>query len=437
MIKPLLLPALLCVVSGAAFGGDVSTSHWPHWRGPLANGLAPEADPPLKWNARRNVQWAAALPGEGSATPIIWGDQVFVLTAIETDQPRTTPPLPNPDARTTPPDRKYQYTVLCFDRNSGEKRWERIAAVAGPHEGRHGTNTYASGSPTTDGERLYVSFGSRGLFVFDMDGNPIWDRDLGEARTRRGWGEASTPVVSGDSLIVNWDTEDESFIVVTDAATGELKWRKDREEPTGWTTPLVVEHAGRKQVIVNGTNRVRSYDLATGEVLWQCGGQTTNAIPSPVADAETAYVMSGYGGSALFALPLGASGDITGTPTVRWEQHRGTPYVPSPILVDGRLYFTQGNGNVLTCLDARTGERLFGPQRIDGIANIYASPVSAAGRIYFIGRGGTSVVIKAAGKYELLAVNELDDPIDASPALVGRQLFLRSNRRLYCIEEPE
>ena len=427
------LPLVVCLIVTSTTAAE-DQSNWPHWRGPLANGVAPDADPPVAWDAETNIKWKVAVPGAGTATPIVWGDRIFVITAIETDRVTPTPPAADPDARTVPPDRFYQYVVLCFDRQTGEKVWEQIAIEAVPHEGKHDTNTYAAGSPTTDGERLYVSFGSRGLFCYDLDGNLLWDHDLGDARTRRGWGESSTPVVAGDSLIVNWDTEDESFIVALDTATGEPQWRQDRNEPTGWTTPLVVTRDGRTQVIVNGTNRVRSYDLASGDLIWECGGQTTNAIPSPVADATTLYVMSGYRGAALFALPLAATGDITGTKSIRWTQDRGTPYVPSPILVDGRLYFTQANSNVLTCLDAQTGKTIFGPERIDGIANIYASPVSAAGRIYITGREGTTVIIKASRHYEPLATNILDEPVDASPVLVGKQLLLRSAEHLFCIE---
>src|SRR5690606_11759043 len=166
-----------------------------------------------------------------------------------------------------------------------------------PQEGQHLTNTYASSSPVTDGRRLFVSFGSRGIFCYDLDGNLKWERDLGQMRTRRGWGEGVSPALHGETLIVNWDHEDPSFIVAMDAETGKTRWQADRDEPTSWATPLVVEHNGRKQVIVNGTKRVRSYDLDTGEVLWECGGQTVNAIPSPVATDEMAIVMSGYQGA--------------------------------------------------------------------------------------------------------------------------------------------
>jgi outer membrane protein assembly factor BamB len=414
---------------------DTAAHSWPHWRGPLANGVAPHADPPVEWDEQTNVKWKVELPGAGHGTPIVWGEWIFLLTAVPTDRVAEDPPRPSADAKTTPPANYYQFIVLCLDRETGDTQWSRVACEAVPHEGLHGTNSYASASPMTDGERLFVSFGSRGLFCFDLNGELLWERDLGDMRTRFGWGEATTPVVHGDSVVVNWDHEDESFIVTLDAATGEDRWRMDRDEPTSWATPLVVEHEGRTQVIVNGTNRVRSYDLESGEVLWQCGGQTVNAIPSPVLLDETVICMSGYRGSALFALPLSANGDLTDSRQVTWSREGGTPYVPSPLLYGGRLYFTQGNSGSLTCVDAGTGDVLFGPVRLPGISSLYGSPVGAAGRVYVVSRDGAAVVFNDADEFEVLSLNQLDDSFDASPVAVGGQLFLRGARHLYCIEQ--
>jgi outer membrane protein assembly factor BamB len=266
----------------------------------------------------------------------------------------------------------------------------------------------------------------------------VWRRDLGDMRTRYGWGEATSPVVHGDSLIVNWDHEDKSFIIALDAATGSPKWRIDRDEPTSWATPLVVEpktgQKDRVQVIVNGTNRVRSYDLASGKVVWQCGGQTVNAIPSPVLWGDTVLCMSGYRGATALAIPLDSEGDITDTSKVVWKHDKGTPYVPSPIVYRDHVYFTASNTAVLSCLEVATGKPVFEPRRVPGLGNLYASPAAAADRIYFVDRGGTTVVIKYGKELEVLAMNRLDDAIDASPVIVGKQLFLRGARHLYCIE---
>lgn len=433
----------LCIVftlCSQTFSSDFEARrehNWHQWRGPFAGGVAPHADPPIHWDSDTNIKWKIAIPGEGSATPIVWEDRLFVVSAIETDRVADNPPVADPRAKTIPPPNVFQFAVICLDRKTGDEIWRRVACEAAPHEGRHPTNTYASASPVTDGRRLYVSFGSRGIFCFDLDGKKLWQRDLGNMRTRYGWGEATSPVVHGDHVIVNWDHEDQSFIAVLSAATGKTAWQKDRDEPTSWATPLVVEHEGRVQTIVNGTNRVRSYDLATGDVIWQCGGQTVNAIPSPVISGETVVCMSGYRGSVAVAVPVGSRGDITDAEKIIWSHRQGTPYVPSPIIFEDQIYFTRSNTSVLSCLDLGTGAPIFPQQRIPGLTNLYASPVAAAGRIYFVGRDGTTVVLKHGRKLEVLATNKLDEPIDASPTIVDRQLYLRSMRHIYCIEESE
>jgi outer membrane protein assembly factor BamB len=261
-----------------------------------------------------------------------------------------------------------------------------------------------------------------------------WKRDLGRQETRLGWGEAVTPLLHGDTLVVNWDHENGSFITALNARTGEPRWKVSRDEPSSWATPLAVEHKGRTQIVVSATNRVRSYDLATGRVLWECGGQTVNAIPSPVAGGGSVFCMSGYRGSAAYALPLDATGDLTGTGKIVWQYGRGTPYVPSPLLVSDRLYFTQLNNALLTCLDIKTGKPVLDRERLPGLTSLYGSPVAAAGRIYLADRDGTTLVLKQGDKLEVLATNRLGDPIDASPAVVGKQLLLRGERHLYCLE---
>jgi len=426
--------------------GDL-LDNWPHWRGPLANGSAPRGQPPVQWDEKTNVKWKVALPGDGSATPIVWGDQVFVLTAIDTGRKADTAALPKSDPasekkasgplfekKTKAPTTYHQFVVLSYDRKTGKELWRRVAAEQVPHEGHHPTHTYAAGSPTTDGRFLYVSFGSRGIYCYDLAGKLCWQRDFGLMKTRYGYGEAVTPVIRDDTLIVNWDQEAESFITALDARSGATRWKKDRDEVSSWNTPLVVTYQGRTQVVVNGTKRVRSYDLATGALLWQCGGQTINAIPSPLAFDGLAICMSGYTGSACIAIPLGATGDLTDSPKLAWHHEGGTPYVPSPLLAGEHLYFTKVNKAILTCLDAKTGKVLMDQQRLPGLGDLYSSPVAAAGHIYLTDREGTTLVLRQSTKVEVLATNRLADGIDASPVVVGRQLFLRGHHYLYCIE---
>jgi outer membrane protein assembly factor BamB len=300
-MRHLAFVALATILAGRAQGGEFARErlqNWHHWRGPEVNGTAPLARPPVVWDDKTNIKWKASLPGKGSATPIIWGDRVFVLTAVKTDRVADANDLPKPDPRfelkTDAPNHYYRFLVLCFDRATGKLRWRHQCAERVPHQGHHPSHSYAAGSPTTDGRRLYVSFGSHGNYCFDLDGKLIWERDLGKIQSRLGWGEAVTPVIHGDSLLLNWDQEEGSALYCLDAATGRTRWKADRDEKTSWNTPLVVEHNGQTQVVVNGTKRVRSHDLATGKELWQCGGMTVNAIPSPVSADGIAYIMSGY-----------------------------------------------------------------------------------------------------------------------------------------------
>jgi outer membrane protein assembly factor BamB len=426
--------------SFAARGDDFADRrdhNWHQWRGPAADGVAPLGAPPITWDETTNVRWKVEIPGEGSATPIVWGDRVFTIAAIKTERDADEPPRDDDYSKTRQPLVYYQFVVTCLDRATGEILWSHVAHEAVPHQGRHISNTYASASPTTDGQRLYVSFGSQGIYCHDLDGEPLWQRDLGQMRTRYGWGEATSPVVHDGRLIVNWDHEDQSVLYVLDAASGETFWQLDRDEPTTWATPLVVMHEGRAQIVVNGTNRATGYDLDLGTVLWQCGGQTINAIPSPVAADGVVYCMSGKGAAATFAIPLSSRGDITDTDRIAWDYPHDTPYVPSPLLYDGRLYFTRSNSAIISCLDAATGRVIFGPERLPGLTSLYASPVAAAGHIYLAGREGTTLVFRAGDTLEVVAKNTLDTHIDASPAIVGGQVFLRGAGHVYCVEENE
>jgi outer membrane protein assembly factor BamB len=411
--------------------------NWPHWRGPEFNGTAPRADPPVVWGEGKNLKWKAPLTGRGSSTPIVWGDQVLVLSAVPTERVATAADLPKNDThlekKTKAPDHFYRFIVQSFDRHTGKLRWQQTAAERVPHEGHHPTHSYAGGSAATDGQRLYVSFGSFGTYCYDLDGKLLWQRDLGLMNTRLGWGEAVTPVVHGDNLLLNWDQEAGSALICLDARNGQTRWKTDRDEHTSWNTPLVVEHKGQTQVIVNGTKRARGYDLADGKELWACGGMTINAIPSAVTDGEIAYLMSGYTGAMACAIPLDTTGDVTDSEKVLWRYAKGTPYVPSPLLAGNRLWFTKANSAVLTTLDVKTGKPVLDQVRLPGLNSLYASPVSAAGRVYLVGRDGTTLVVRLADKLEVLATNRLDDEIDASPAVVGKELFLRGEKFLYCI----
>lgn len=427
MKKTILI--VYCLLPLLAWAADEPNHNWPQWRGPLGTGAAPSSNPPATWSETENIRWKVPIPGQGHASPIAWGDRVFVLTAIQTDQSL-------PQEESDSPANIYKFDIIALDRQSGNILWQRTARAEPPHEGTHQDGSWAPASPATDGERVFAHFGSRGLYCYDMEGELLWSTDLGDMATRHSFGEGASPALYGDSIVINWDHEGESFIVALDKRTGQERWRVARDERTTWGTPLIVKHADRTQVIVNATNRIRSYDLADGAPIWECSGMTVNPIPTPVTVNGVVYVMSGFRGNALLAIRLaGAEGDITDSESVVWSYDRDTPYVPSPLLYDGMLYFLKGNNGVLSGLNLATGDKHFGPQRLEGIEGIYASPVGAQDRVYITGRNGTTLVLKSGPEYEILHRNALDDRFNASPAIAGDELFLRGEQALYCIAE--
>ena len=315
-----------------------------------------------------------------------------------------------------------------------EVLWERTVRTSLPHEGGHYTSSLASSSPLTDGERVLAYFGSQGVYCLSPEGELQWEKQMGTMRTKHGHGEGSSPVLYGETLVINWDHEGQSFVVALDKRTGKELWKIPRNEVTSWATPIAVEQDGRVQVIVAGTSRVRGYHLETGEMIWECGGLAANIVASPVAGDGMAFVGSSYDKRVLLAIRLsGARGDITGTDRVPWTRRRTTPYVPSPLLYDGVLYFLAHYQSVLTRVDARTGQERPGPLRLPGIGNVYASPVAAAERIYVTDLSGATLVLSHSETPEALAVNRLEDSFSASVALAGRQLYLRGEKNLYAI----
>ncbi len=430
------------------FAGNPSDAkkNWPQWRGPDATGVAPNANPPLEWSEDKNIRWKIQVPGKGLASPVIWGNMVFILSAVEEKKEglKKEEPKLNPGERRrgffrrkrAKPTSIVKFTTFALNRKDGSIIWQHTPREQIPHAGFHPDASWASNSAVTDGELVFAHFGSYGLFCYDMQGNLKWEKDLGDMTTRNGFGEGSSPAIYNDKLVVNWDHEGDSFIVVLDKNTGEEVWRAERNERTSWATPIVVEQNGKPQVIASATNRIRSYDLATGDVIWEAAGMTANTIPSPVHKNGVVYAMSGFRGNALLAIRLAAAkGDITDSDAIVWKFDRDTPYVPSPLLYGNILYFLKHNKGILTAFNITTGEHFYGPQRLDSIQGVYASPVGAKDRVYITGRNGVTLVIKHGPEFEVLAENSLDDGFDASPAIAGNELYLRGRKNLYCIAE--
>jgi len=322
---------------------------------------------------------------------------------------------------------------MAFSLEHGKMLWETTVLVQHPADRIHRDGTWASNSPVTDGERVYSYFGSRGLFCLDWEGTLLWKRQLGKMKKRMSFGEDASPALYGDTLVVVQDHEGQSFIVALDKRTGEEKWRANRDEISSWSTPYILKTQGKVQVVTNATRRVRSYDLATGKVLWECSGMTANVIPMPVHADGLIYFMSGFRGNALLAVRFnGAKANIDGTDAVAWTLDRNTP---SPVLNKGSLYFLRRNDSILTCVDAKTGKEHYSAQRFRQVGTVYASLVAAKDRIYMVGKKGITLVFQHGTKCKVLAENRLDDLFTASPAIKDKRLILRGEKNLYCIRE--
>ena len=375
----------------------------------------------------------------GHAAPIIWEDKIFIQTAIEVKpEENKSEEADNPFSGFFGGNKgpMYKFDLLTINRNDGSILWQKTLREIQPHEGTHGDATYASNSPVTDGEHVYAYFGSRGLYCVDMMGNVKWEKDVGTMYKSNTFGEGSSPVIYDNTLVIVQDHERNSFITALDKRTGDVLWKTDRDERTTWFSPIIVENDGKPQVITTGTKRVRSYDLATGELVWDGDGLTANSIPSPVAADGYVYLMSGFRGSEFRGIHLAeATGDITDSKAIAWEYNRDTPYVPSPLLYKGVIYFLKSNSGILTAFNVETGAAYYGPQRLQGVSGVYASIVGAGDRVYIAGRGGTVNVIQHGPEFKVLAENKLDDNFNASPAIVGSELYLRGGQHLYCIAE--
>jgi outer membrane protein assembly factor BamB len=411
---------------------------WAQWRGPMATGVAPHADPPTQWSETQHVRWKIAIPGKAHSSPIAHGDHVFLATAIPIGE-RQKPVYDRAPGThdNVPVTHRHQFVVLAVRRLDGRIAWQKVLKEDFPHEGGHETGSLASNSPTTDGEMLYAHFGSRGLYALGLDGGLKWQKDLGRMDTLHAHGEGSSPVVYRDTVFVVWDHEGDSFVAAFDKRTGSERWRAARDEKTSWSTPIVVEHAGKPQLVVSATRRVRGYDITNGKVLWECAGLTDNVVSSPVYGHGMVFAGNSYYRQAMFGVRLdGAAGDITATDRVAWRLNRMTPYVSSPLLYDDTLYFLRHLQNILSRVEPSTGKPRGEALRLEGIGDmIFSSPVGAAGRIYVTGRDGSTVVVRHDRENAIVAVNRLEDSFSASAALIDRELYLRGERWLYCLAE--
>lgn len=433
---------LLLTALTAGYAGQAQTSNWASWRGPLNTGVA-TAPAPVTWSDTANVAWKVEIPGRGFSTPAVWGDRVFLTTAIPTGKPAAAPaPAEQGNGqgrggrRQAPQPAEHRFVVMALDRSTGQVVWEKTATVATPHEGYHHLyGSFASNSPVVDGERLYASFGSRGLYVYDLDGNQLWTKDYGVKLTMRlQFGEGAAPVVHDGRVIMLMDHNGESFLSMLDAATGKELWRTPRDGSNNWSTPAVFTHEGRRQIVVSAPAAVQAYDFETGTSIWSATGLGSNTIPQPVKHADIVWAMSGYRSPMGMAIRLGGDGDVTGTERIVWTENRGMSYTASPALHDGILYMITDTAMV-SAFDIETGKPFYHQVRLPKPYNIKASPVIAGGHIYFATEEGDVIVAKTGPTFEIVATNTLSNQsFIASPVMPGGEIFLRSRTHLFKIE---
>lgn len=429
--------AVVCLLSSPALLAQPGErASWPHWRGPSHDGVA-SARVPLTWSDTSNVRWKIDIPGRGFSTPVVAGDRLFLTTAVPTGRKSSEPAAAARAGGGTAAGEEHRLEVLAVDRASGRILWRRTAAAATPHEGYHRRyGSFASNAPATDGRRVYAFFGSRGLFVYDLEGKLLWQKDLAIRMTMRlAFGEGSGVVVHDGRLYLQFDHQGPGALVALDAESGRELWRAPRMENSSWSTPLVVEHNGAKHVVVSADTKVKAYEAETGKLTWEVAGLGMNPIPQPVQFRDTVILMSGYRTPKLMAVRLGRTGDLTGTDAIVWETTRGTAYTGSPALHDGRLYVFSDNG-LLSVFDAATGEPHYVQARLPQPYAVKASPLIVGDRVYLATEDEDVVVVRTGDELDVLATNTLaGQSFIASPIAVGNDLYLRSRTHLFCISD--
>jgi outer membrane protein assembly factor BamB len=416
------------------------------FRGPQGTGVAEGKDLPDTWSATDNIAWKAEIPGRGWSSPIVWGNRIFLTTAVNTGKtPESKKGLYLKGEQREPPESEHQWKVLCLDLDSGKQLWEQTAHTGKPATTLHIKNTYASETPVTDGNRVYAYFGNLGIYCYEFDGTRAWSKEIEPHATQAGWGPAASLALSGNRLFLLNDNQQHSYLAAFDAATGEQIWQVDRDERSNWSTPFIWKNELRTEIVTAGTKRVRSYDL-DGKLLWELSGMSAITIGTPFADDGLLYVSSGYvldlRQRPIYAIRPGGDGDITlpadktSSDTIAWCQRGAAPYNPSTLVYRDRLYVLYDRA-LLGCYKANTGEPVYERQRIADGKAFTSSPWAYDGKIFCLNEYGETFVFAAGDEFKPLRVNALadDDMGMATPAIVGDRLLLRTSERLYCIRK--
>ncbi|MBI3405189.1 MAG: PQQ-binding-like beta-propeller repeat protein [Acidobacteria bacterium] len=435
------------ILSGAMLGtglaepGPASTnSNWPGWRGGDGSGVSNATGLPVEWSETKNIQWKSAIPGRGHSSPIVWGNRIFLTTAIEGDvlagakapvHMVNGQPFRHPDS--VGADKQHTLKVICLDRDSGKILWEQTAYAGAVYDDRHRQASYASPTPVTDGKSVFAFFGSEGLYAYDFSGKQIWKVDMPKIGSL-GVGIGVSPILFENTVILQVDIEDGtgSFIAAYDKKTGKEVWKTPRKIEVSWCTPVIARTGNRTELIASGNEFIISYDPATGKELWKIKGLESNAIHTPMVGHGMVYVTTGSWAKRIFAIKLDGKLGPDGAPEIAWKYDRGTAYVASPVLYGDYLYLTTDKG-ILTCLDAKTGEVKYTGGRVPVPAS-FTSPLTAYdGKIFQLSEDGDTFVIKAGPEHQVLGTNPLGEPIYSSPALADGKVFIRGMKNLYCI----
>jgi outer membrane protein assembly factor BamB len=434
---------LWMLAAGAAPGGD-----WPQFRGPSASGIGDGTNPPVHWDAVKgsNILWSTEIPGLSVSSPVVWGDRVFIATAISGDPKQTFRTGLFGDTDSVNDGSPHQWRVLALDKKTGRILWEQTAHQGTPKTKRHPKSSQASPTPATDGRVVVAYFGSEGLYNYSVDGKLLWKKDLGTQNAGwffdpdSEWGAASSPVIYKNSVIVLCDRQKDSFIGAFDLKDGKELWRTARAEIPTWGTPTIVTSKDRVEIVTNGSRAIRGYDADTGKELWTLGPNSEVVCTTPVSAHGLIFVTAGYPPvQPVYAIKVGSNGDLTlkggkaSNDGIVWSTQRGGVYLPSPLAYGDELYTVNNNG-VMTVYKAQTGDRVY-QQRVGEGGSFTASPIAAAGKLYIATEDGDVYVVKAGAQYELLAKNPIGEPILATPALVGDLLIVRGAKHVFAIAQ--
>lgn len=444
-LTQLILFSVLCVA--AASVAPAFCQNWPSFRGPDARGVVAEQNLPVSWNAKtgESIRWKRQIPGLAHSSPVVWQEYLFVTTAVSSEGDDSFKPGLYGEGTASADHSTHEWKVLALKKRTGELLWERTAFKGPPREKRHIKASYANSTPATNGSYVVAFFGSQGLYAYSMQGDLIWKRDFGHLdigaydAPEYEWGTATSPIIYQDKIILQLDTQKRDRLVAINLNSGETVWEVERDELPAWGTPTIYRGVDRTELITNASNFIRGNDPDTGRELWRLGGSSQITAPTPIFDQDLIVVASGRGPEKpIFVIKAGAQGDITlpmgatSSPNIAWSRRGRGPYMPTPIIVDGRLYVLQNQG-ILDCYDLRSGEEIYRSRIPHGGSGFSGSPVASMGVIYLPSEDGDIFAVQAGPEFKLLSQNPVGENLMATPAISDGMMFIRGHHTLFAV----